>query len=307
MWVADNWKDYEVLDCSSGEKLERWGKYHLLRPDPQVIWSTPKNPALWGKLNAHYHRSSKGGGEWEFFDLPEQWAISYKDLKFNLKPFSFKHTGLFPEQAVNWDWMRTRLRKALEHEPDKPLKVLNLFAYTGGATIACAAEGFKNHASKDDTPSPISVTHVDASKGMVGWAKENAAISGLSEAPIRYLVDDCQKFVEREIRRGNKYDAIIMDPPSYGRGPKGEIWKLEESLYPFIELCVQVLSDHPVFFLINSYTTGLQPAVLSYMMNTLIAKNYGGSVSADEIGLPVTSSGLVLPCGASGRWECTIK
>lgn len=298
MWVADNWKDYEVLDCSSGEKLERWGKYRLLRPDPQVIWSTPKNPSLWEKLNAHYHRSSKGGGEWEFFDLPEQWTIGYRELKFNLKPFSFKHTGLFPEQAVNWDWMRSRLRLALDKEPDRNFKVLNLFAYTGGATVACAAEGYFG----DPHNSHINVTHVDASKGMVGWAKENAAISGLENAPIRYLVDDCQKFIEREIRRGNKYDAIIMDPPSYGRGPKGEIWKLEESLYPFVELCVQVLSDKPVFFLINSYTTGLQPAVLSYMLNTLVAKKYGGEVEANEIGLPVTSTGLTLPCGASGRW-----
>ena len=289
MWVADKWKDYEVLDCSDGEKLERWGKYRLLRPDPQVIWSTPKNVNLWGKLNAHYHRSNKGGGEWEFFDLPEQWTIGYRELKFNLKPFSFKHTGLFPEQAVNWDWMRGLIKVAKEKEPERTIKVLNLFAYTGGATIACAAEG-------------ASVTHVDASKGMVAWAKENAAVSGLGDAPVRYLVDDCQKFVEREIRRGNTYDAIIMDPPSYGRGPKGEIWKLEESLYPFVELCSQILSKKPVFVLINSYTTGLQPAVLSYMLNVLIKNRYEGNVEADEIGLPVTDTGLVLPCGASGRW-----
>ena len=309
MWVADKWKDYEVLDCSDGEKLERWGPYRLLRPDPQVIWSTPKDPRLWGKLNAHYHRSSRGGGEWEFFDLPEQWSIGYRELKFNLKPFSFKHTGLFPEQAVNWDWMRTVLRTVMDAEHGRTFKVLNLFAYTGGATVACAAEGYLNLSSareqkqiEQSTSSHISVTHVDASKGMVSWAKENAALSGLADAPIRYLVDDCQKFVEREIRRGNKYDAIIMDPPSYGRGPKGEIWKLEESLYPFVELCVQVLSDNPVFFLINSYTTGLQPAVLSYMLNTLVCKRFGGKVDAEEIGLPVTSSGLILPCGASGRW-----
>ena len=289
MWVADKWKDYEVLDCSDGEKLERWGKYRLLRPDPQVIWSTPKNVTQWGKLNAHYHRSSKGGGEWEFFDLPEQWTIGYRELKFNLKPFSFKHTGLFPEQAVNWDWMRGLIKGAKEKEPERTIKVLNLFAYTGGATIACAAEG-------------ASVTHVDASKGMVAWAKENAAVSGLVDAPIRYLVDDCLKFVEREIRRGNTYDAIIMDPPSYGRGPKGEIWKLEESLYPFVELCSQILSKKPLFVLINSYTTGLQPAVLSYMLNVLIKNRYEGKVEADEIGLPVTDTGLVLPCGASGRW-----
>ena len=290
MWIADGWKDYEVLDCSEGEKLERWGKYRLLRPDPQVIWSTDKDVALWDRLNAHYHRSTKGGGEWEFFDLPEQWEISYRDLRFNLKPFSFKHTGLFPEQAVNWDWMREKLSKAMAAEPDRHFKVLNLFAYTGGATVACAKAG-------------AAVTHVDASKGMVGWAKENAEISGLGDAPVRYIVDDCKKFVEREIRRENFYDAIIMDPPSYGRGPKGEIWKLEESLYPFVELCSRVLTEKPLFVLINSYTTGLQPAVLSYLLGTLITKRFGGSVRADEIGLPVTKSGLVLPCGASGRWE----
>ena len=289
MWVADNWKDYEVIDCSGGEKLERWGRYILLRPDPQVIWNTPKKEPEWNKLNAHYHRSAKGGGEWEFFSLPEQWSISYRDLKFNLKPFSFKHTGLFPEQAVNWDWMRSLLASVKKAEPERQLKILNLFAYTGGATIACASAG-------------ASVTHVDASKGMVGWAKENAALSGLGEAPVRYIVDDCKKFVEREIRRESFYDGIIMDPPSYGRGPKGEIWKLEESLYPFVELCRGVLSKKPLFVLINSYTTGLQPAVLSYLLNTLIAKRFGGSVEADEIGLPVSGSGLVLPCGASGRW-----
>lgn len=312
MWVADGWKDYEVLDCSEGEKLERWGRYRLLRPDPQVIWSTEKDKALWGKLNAHYHRSTKGGGEWEFFDLPEQWDISYKDLRFNLKPFSFKHTGLFPEQAVNWDWMRGKLTAAMKAEPDRTFKVLNLFAYTGGATAACAKAGAVEYESRMKNGgsdkgnlqnSPVAVTHVDASKGMVGWAKENAALSGLAEAPVRYIVDDCKKFVEREIRRESFYDAIIMDPPSYGRGPKGEIWKLEESLYPFVELCMGVLSKKPLFVLINSYTTGLQPAVLSYMLNTLAAKKFGGSVSAEEIGLPVSASGLVLPCGASGRWE----
>lgn len=295
MWIADNWKDYIVLDCSDGEKLEMWGKYKLLRPDPQVIWTTKKDKALWGNLNAHYHRSTKGGGEWEFFDLPEQWEISYRDLRFNLKPFSFKHTGLFPEQAVNWDWMRGLIEQAKKDDPSRQVKVLNLFAYTGGATVACAKAG-------------ASVTHVDASKGMVGWAKENAALSGLAEAPIRYIVDDCKKFVEREIRRGNKYDAIIMDPPSYGRGPGGEIWKLEESLYPFVELCTQVLTDKPLFLLINSYTTGLQPAVLSYIINTLVKSKFEGTVEAGEIGLPVKCNGLVLPCGASGRfrtcWTC---
>ena len=285
MWIADKWKDYEIIDTSSGEKLERWGKYILVRPDPQVIWNTPRNDSRWKKMNGHYHRSSKGGGEWEFFDLPEQWSIGYESLTFNLKPFSFKHTGLFPEQAVNWDWFGEKIRKA-----GRPVKVLNLFAYTGGATLAAAEAG-------------ASVTHVDASKGMVGWAKENAASSGLSDAPVRWLVDDCVKFVEREIRRGNKYDGIIMDPPSYGRGPKGEIWKIEESIYPFICLCGKLLSDEPLFFLINSYTTGLAPAVLTYMISTAICPKHGGSVKSDEIGIPVTGSGLVLPCGASGRWE----
>ena len=225
-----------------------------------------------------------GGGEWEFFSLPEQWQIHYKELTFNLKPFSFKHTGLFPEQATNWDWFSEKIRNA-----GRPVKVLNLFAYTGGATLAAAAAG-------------ASVTHVDASKGMVAWAKENAASSGLSDRPIRWLVDDCVKFVEREIRRGNHYDAIIMDPPSYGRGPKGEIWKIEDAIHPLIKLCTQILSDDPLFFLVNSYTTGLAPAVLTYMLGTEL-KKWNGHVDSQEIGLPVTHSGLVLPCGASGRWE----
>ncbi len=305
MWIAKDWKDYRVLDCSEGEKLEMWGKYKLLRPDPQVIWATGKQDKLWKGLNAHYHRSSKGGGEWEFFDLPEQWDISYKDLTFNLKPFSFKHTGLFPEQAVNWDWMRMRIRLALDREPGRKLNILNLFAYTGGATVACAKEGARYAAGTKEGNGcefAVSVTHVDASKGMVGWAKENAAISGLAQAPVRYIVDDCKKFVEREIRRGNRYDAIIMDPPSYGRGPKGEIWKLEESLYPFVELCAQLLSDKAEFVLINSYTTGLQPAVLAYLLGSIVVPKHEGSVEADEIGLPVEASGLALPCGASGRW-----
>ena len=285
MWIADRWKDYEVLDCSEGEKLERWGKYTLVRPDPQVIWSTPKKQRGWKKMNGHYHRSTRGGGEWEFFDLPEQWTIRYDSLTFNLKPFSFKHTGLFPEQAANWEWFSDRIKKA-----GRPISVLNLFAYTGGATLAAAAAG-------------ASVCHVDAAKGMVAWAKENAKSSGLEEAPIRWIVDDCQKFVEREIRRGHHYDGIIMDPPSYGRGPKGEIWKIEESIYPFIRLTAQLLSDKPLFFLINSYTTGLAPSVLSYMISTEIIPAHGGHVEAGELGLPVTESGLVLPCGASGRWE----
>lgn len=285
MWIADNWKDYEVLDTSSGEKLERWGKYLLVRPDPQVIWNTPHAHAGWKQKNAHYHRSALGGGEWEFINLPKEWRIQYRDLTFNLKPFSFKHTGLFPEQAVNWDWFSSIIRNA-----GRPLKVLNLFAYTGGATLAAAKAG-------------ATVTHVDASKGMVNWAKENAASSGLENAPTRWLVDDCVKFVEREIRRGNTYDGIIMDPPSYGRGPKGEIWKIEESIFPFIELTAKLLSKDPAFFLVNSYTTGLQPAVLNYMIETAIGKNFKGHTEASEIGLLVTQSGLVLPCGASGRWS----
>lgn len=284
MWIADQWIEYEVIDCSEGEKLERWGHYILLRPDPQVIWKTQKADRRWQHLNAHYHRSAKGGGEWEFFDLPPQWEIHYGPLTFHLKPFSFKHTGLFPEQAVNWDWIMEKIRKA-----GRPVKVLNLFAYTGGATLAAAHAGAQ-------------VTHVDASKGMVGWAKENAAASRLSDAPVRWLVDDCMKFVEREIRRGNTYDAVIMDPPSYGRGPKGEIWKLEDAVFPLIQSCTRLFSSQPLFFLVNAYTTGLQPAVLAYLLGTAMQK-YGGHVDAQEIGLPVTASGLVLPCGASGRWE----
>ena len=294
MWLADQWKDYEVIDCSKGEKLERWGDYLLVRPDPQVIWDTPKKETGWHKMNGHYHRSSKGGGEWEFFQLPKEWTIQYslpinKKLTFHLKPFSFKHTGLFPEQAANWNWFSQLIADAVSK--GRQVKVLNLFAYTGGATLAAAAAG-------------ASVTHVDASKGMVTWAKENAISSGLKDAPIRWLVDDCVKFVEREIRRGNHYDAIIMDPPSYGRGPKGEIWKIEESVYPLIQLCSQILTDNPLFFLINSYTTGLQPAVLSYMISTVLG-TANGTVTASEIGLPVSSNGLALPCGASGRYEAT--
>jgi 23S rRNA (cytosine1962-C5)-methyltransferase len=274
MFIADNWKDYEVIDTSCGEKLERWGDYMLVRPDPQVIWDTPKTHKGWKKMNGHYHRSSKGGGEWEFFNLPQQWTINYNSpsfetpLTFNLKPFSFKHTGIFPEQAANWDWFGGLIAAEKKRNPDNPVKVLNLFAYTGGATLACAAAG-------------ANVTHVDASKGIVTW--------------------DCVKFVQREIRRGNHYDAIIMDPPSYGRGPKGEIWKIEESVYPLIQLCAELLSDTPLFFLINSYTTGLQPAVLSYMLSTEL-KRFGGVVDSQEVGLPVRENGLVLPCGAAGRW-----
>jgi putative SAM-dependent methyltransferase len=303
MWVADNWKDYKVIDATCGEKLEKWGKYILIRPDPQVIWKTKKS-SDWKQKNGHYHRSSKGGGEWEFFQLPNQWTISYnlpveifngndvKSLVFNLKPFSFKHTGVFPEQATNWDWASKLINKALNKRND--INVLNLFAYTGGATISAVMAGAK-------------VTHVDASKGMVNWAKENAVSSGLKDAPIRWIVDDCLKFVEREIRRGNTYDAIIMDPPSYGRGPKGEIWKIEDSIYNLISLSSRLLSKNPLFFLINSYTTGLQAGVLAYMLNTEVAiKANGASVNADEIGLPVEKSydkdaTLILPCGASGR------
>lgn len=314
MWIANNWKDYEVLDTSDGEKLERWGKYILVRPDPQVIWGTPHDHPGWKKKNGHYHRSAKGGGEWEFFDLLDEWTVSYplsclanqgtesarRDrLTFHLKPFSFKHTGLFPEQAANWDWFSELICGAMRSDDkhsgtgrfnrERPVKVLNLFAYTGGATLAAAAAGAQ-------------VTHVDASKGMVSWARENAVSSGLGDAPIRWLVDDCVKFVEREIRRGNKYDGIIMDPPSYGRGPKGEIWKIEESIWPFLNLTRQLLSEDALFFLINSYTTGLQPAVLSYMANTVLTSSLGGRAEAEEIGLPVSGSGLILPCGASCRW-----
>ncbi len=302
MWLADNWKDYEVLDTSSGEKLERWGDYLLIRPDPQVIWDTEKKARGWRKCSGHYHRSSKGGGEWEFFDLPKQWQIHYRGLTFHLKPFSFKHTGLFPEQAVNWDWCSERIRDEIsrrEHSGDldpetgepRPVRILNLFAYTGGATLSAAAAGAQ-------------VTHVDASKGMVTWARENAESSGLADRPIRWLVDDCTKFIEREIRRGHHYDGIIMDPPSYGRGPKGEIWKMEENIYPFLELCAKLLSDDAIFCLINSYTTGLAPSVLTYMLSVALAGRRG-RIESSEIGLPVTSTGLVLPCGSTGRWMRT--
>jgi 23S rRNA (cytosine1962-C5)-methyltransferase len=292
MWTADKWKSYEVIDCSDGEKLERWGKYLLVRPDPQVIWQTERKNPGWQKKNGHYHRSAKGGGEWEFFDLPKQWSIDYelggKVLTFNLKPFSFKHTGLFPEQAVNWEWFSKIIADAVKS--GRTVKVLNLFAYTGGATLAAALSGAE-------------VTHVDASRGMEVWAKENAASSGLSGAPVRWLVDDCRKFVEREGRRGNFYDAIIMDPPSYGRGPRGEIWKIEDEICPLLKDCAKILSKDALFFLINSYTTGLQASVLSYLLGSVIVPEFGGKVAADEVGLPVTGSGLILPCGASGRWS----
>ena len=289
MWTANNWKEYEILDTSGGEKLERWGKYLLIRPDPQVIWDTPKRDAGWKHPNAHYHRSDRGGGSWEFFSLPETWAVRYGKLTFQLKPFRFKHTGLFPEQAVNWDWCSERIRRETAGRyAGRPFKVLNLFAYTGGATLAAASAG-------------AAVTHVDASKGMVTWARENAAVSGLQDAPIRWLVDDCMKFVEREIRRGNTYDAIIMDPPSYGRGPRGEVWKMEENIFEFLRKTAQLLSVQPSFFMINSYTTGLAPSVLAYLLQVVL-RDRGGHTEASEIGLPVSGSGLILPCGSTGRW-----
>lgn len=282
MWIANEWKDYECIDTSNGEKLERWGDIVLCRPDPQVIWDEKASPELWKRADAHYHRSSSGGGKWEYRKaLPEQWTISYKELKFNIKPMGFKHTGLFPEQAVNWDFMMKKIAAR------KGVKVLNLFAYTGGATVACAKAG-------------ASVTHVDASKGMVQWAKENARLSGLQDAPIRYLVDDCMKFVEREIRRGNKYDAILMDPPSYGRGPGGEVWKIEDSICHFVRRCTLLLSDNPLFFIINSYTTGLSPAVLINLMKMCLPD---GEITSSEIGLEIKASDMVLPCGATCRWE----
>ena len=284
MWISDKWNDYELIDCGGGEKLERWGKYTLVRPDPQAIWNTPRENRLWQRPDARYARSSTGGGQWEKKDVPERWQVKYGDLTFNIKPMNFKHTGLFPEQAANWDFAREQIKKA-----GRPISVLNLFAYTGGATVACAAAG-------------ASVCHVDAAKGMVAWARENAKSSGVEDKPIRWIIDDCGKFVEREIRRGRRYDAVIMDPPSYGRGPSGEIWKLEENLYPFVELVAQVLSDEPLFFLINSYTTGLAPSVLTYILETVVSKKHGGHTESAELGLRVTETGLALPCGATGRW-----
>ena len=285
MWICNDWKDYEIIDVSCGEKLERWGDYLLIRPDPQAIWHTKKEHDGWYHPNAHYHRSKKGGGSWEFIDLPKQWQISYKNLNFELKPFSFKHTGLFPEQAVNWDWFSELIKKA-----DRPIRVLNLFAYTGGATVAALEAGAE-------------VVHVDASKGMVTWAKENVVSSGLGDRPVRYIVDDVVKFVQRENRRGRQYDAIIMDPPSYGRGPSGEVWKIENELYPLIEECMKILSDKPLFFLINSYTTGLSAQVLINVLSMTVGRKYGGKITADEIGLTMKSNNLVLPCGISGRWQ----
>lgn len=285
MWVSKNWKDYRLLDASDGERLELWGKYSLIRPDPQVIWKNEKKHPLWEKADAGYRRSRSGGGAWTENRLPESWRIGYGDLRFIIKPMGFKHTGLFPEQATNWDWFSELIRHA-----GRPIKVLNLFAYTGGATVAAAAAG-------------ASVVHVDAAKGMVQAAKENAALSGLLDAPIRYIVDDCRKFMERELRRGNRYDGIIMDPPSYGRGPTGEVWKIEESIDSFVALSARLLSDNPLFFLLNSYTTGLSASAMRYIVDLRVARARGGKCAADEIGLFVEESGLTLPAGSSVR--CT--
>ncbi|MCC8023567.1 MAG: class I SAM-dependent methyltransferase [Clostridiales bacterium] len=286
MRYSKEWKDYELLDCSGGERLERWGKQILIRPDPQVVWNTERTHPLWREADARYHRSKTGGGQWEQYrKLPERWPIAYQDLTFQVKPMGFKHTGLFPEQAVNWEYLRQTIRSA-----GREIRVLNLFAYTGGATIACLAE--RAH-----------VVHCDASRGMVSWAKENAVSSGLADRSVRWIVDDCAKFVQREIRRGNTYDIIVMDPPSYGRGPGGEVWKLEDEIYGFIQLCAGVLSKEPLAFLVNSYTAGLSPSVMKYMLEAVIAKQSGGRVSSSEIGLPVSGGGSVLPCGATAIWE----
>ncbi len=286
MRVADNWKDYELIDCSCGERLERWGNITLIRPDPQVIWKTEKKNPLWRKADAIYHRSNSGGGQWEIRNkIPDFWTIGYRDLTFNIKTMGFKHTGLFPEQATNWDKVEEVIKNA-----NREVKVLNLFAYTGGATISALKAG-------------ASVCHVDASKGMTLWAKENAVSSGVADKQVRWIVDDCIKFVQREIRRGNKYDIIIMDPPSYGRGPGGEVWKLENEVYGFVELCSQVLSDDPLMVLINSYTTGLSPSVMEYILGAVVKTKFGGQVTGSEIGLRATENGLILPCGASAIWS----
>ncbi len=285
MFYTEHWKDYELLDTSDGERLERWGKYILVRPDPQIIWHGAATHPAWKRADAVYRRSSLGGGAWKQNRLPAEWRITYRDLTFLIKPMGFKHTGLFPEQAANWDWFGEKIKKA-----GRPIKVLNLFAYTGGATVAAAKAG-------------ASVVHVDAAKGMVAQAKENARLSGLADAPIRYIVDDCKKFVEREIKRGNFYDAVIMDPPSYGRGPSGEIWKIENSIDELVELAAKLLSREPLFFLINSYTTGLSPLAMSYILDLKVRSRFGGKTSAEELGLKVTKTGSYLPCGASARWE----
>ena len=286
MNIANNWKDYEILDMADGEKLERWGDIVLVRPDPQIIWKEKQFQNKWKNINARYNRSKTGGGSWENTSkLPKAWHVKYKNLVFNIKPMGFKHTGLFPEQAVNWDWMINKIQNE-----KREIKVLNLFAYTGGATVACLSAG-------------ASVCHVDSSKGMVTWAKENIISSGLENRPVRYIIDDVVKFVNREIRRGNKYDAIIMDPPSYGRGANGEVWQFENNIYDLVELCTKVLSDNPLFFLINSYTTGISSTVLTNILNLTVSKKYKGKAYAGEIGLPMENSNLVLPCGIFGRWE----
>lgn len=286
MRISENWRDYELIDASSGEKLERWGDIILIRPDPQAIWKTEKRHPLWKNAHARYIRSGSGGGRWQYYkQIPEKWSINYRELCFNLKPMGFKHTGLFPEQAVNWDLLDGMIKGA-----KRPLKVLNLFAYTGGATLACLAAG-------------AAVTHVDASKGMVSWARENAAASNLDSRPVRWIVDDCIKFVSREIRRGNLYDGIILDPPSYGRGPSGEVWQLEDSLYDFLQLCSGVLSRNPAFVLLNSYTTGLSSATMEYMLGSIFYKKYSGRLSSDEIGLYATATGLKFPCGSTAVWR----
>lgn len=290
MRITKDWKQFEVIDTSGGEKLERWGDVILARPDPQVIWNTPKGEE-WRRANARYHRSSSGGGQWEMRSMgKEQWNIHYRQLTFKISPTGFKHTGLFPEQAVNWDYMDQKIRRAREKDPQRPIRVLNLFAYTGGATIACSAAG-------------ASVCHVDASKGMVAWARENAALSGLEDRPIRWIVDDCLKFIRREIRRGNRYDGIIMDPPSYGRGPGGEVWQLEEQVYTLVEEAAKLLHEDSLFFLLNSYTTGLSPSVMEYILGVTVGRRYPGQLSSSEIGLPVTKTGFVLPCGSTAIWE----
>ena len=280
MWLADKWVDYELLDCSDGEKLERWGNFVLVRPEPQAIWKTPREHPGWHNPDARYSRSHTGGGEWQKGALPDRWQVGYGDFTFNVNLMNFKHTGLFPEQAVNWEFISEKIRSA-----NRKVNVLNLFAYTGAATLAAAAAG-------------ASVCHVDAARGMVAKARENAGASSLGEKPVRWIVDDCAKFVEREIRRGRRYDALIMDPPSYGRGPSGEVWKLEHGLFDFMRLCTGILSDNPLFVLINSYTTGLSASTLTYIMGSLL----GGQCESRELGLPVSASGLALPCGAACRW-----
>ena len=286
MRSSEYWKDYELIDASQGERLERWGDIILIRPDPQVIWNTERKNPLWRNAHARYHRSNTGGGKWQIYKkIPDSWQVNYRELSFNVKPMGFKHTGIFPEQAVNWDFAADIIKKS-----DKQLNVLNLFGYTGCATISCLKAG-------------AAVCHVDASKGMVAWAKENAATSDVSDRPVRWIVDDCGKFVAREIRRGRKYDGIIMDPPSYGRGPSGEIWKLEEQLYSFVELCADVLSGNPSFVILNSYTTGLSPSVMEYILGVVLKKRFGGTVSSDEIGLKATDSGLYVPCGSTAIWQ----